>query len=564
MPRISPKFTWILVGLIGLASPLTAKRSEWQDLQGNVIKGEPVDVLGPFALFRDGATRGNRMLLRGMAEADCLRFYAETADQGARADRFSDATGLVTRGLRGSVMRVVGEDLVNADLTQIPEPEVLIVLYASHNNGESWRMLENFVSTYHRLKRVYQGRIECLYFGIKQDAAAHRRIATRMHMPWLVADPLEQHRLSLLAKFVPRDGPSMLVISRNGAPLISGSGENLETTMKFADELGDLVGLMNPANPKIWKDRAHYFGAVRSQQFARGETGPEMVGNPLRPVAMREYGVGRIDARLAVNAEGNVESVDVLPSSVVPGKLMVPLQTALQRSAIFLPAMKDGQAVAGTYDYHLEVPSEDRAAEADAAWLSGDPVTEVILNSWLVLRPILVPESEFADVAYETEDGVLMMKAVEVADTKFTKTEQLSAFSSNWFDFAGAETVNPKVGDEVTIMGKTLMWEAVTGENGLLNFQKGITPLDYTIGYAWIDFEVPKAMQAWLGIGSDDGLRIWHNGELVHENWVRRISRIDDDIVPLKLTAGRNQLLIKIQNVRGEWSFISRLRIKPR
>jgi hypothetical protein len=564
MPRLTPKLVLILGVLIGLTSSLVAKRSEWQDLQGTVIKGEPVEILGPFALFRDGATQGKRMLLRGMSEEDCRRFYRETISNGARADRFSDATGLVTRGLRGSLMRVVGEELVEADLTQIPEPEILIVLYASHNDGESWRMLENFVSAYHRLKRVYQGRIECLYFGIRQDAVAHRRIATRMHMPWLVTDPLEQRKMSILEKFEPRDGPSMLVISRHGAPLLSGSGENLETTMKFADALGDLVGLMNPANPRTWKDRAHYFGAIRADQFAQSDASPEMVGNPLRADAMRDYGVQRIDARLAVGRDGKVESVDVLPTSIVPEKLLGPLQTALQRSAIFLPAMKHGQAAAGTYDYHLAVSPEDRVAEADAAWLSGDPVTEVVLNSWLVLRPILVPESDFSDVAFEMEDGILMMKAVEVADTKFTKTEQLSAFSSNWFDFAGAKTVNPKVGDEVTIMGKSLRWESVTGDNGLIDFQKGQSPLDYSIGYAWIDFEVPKAMQAWLGIGSDDGLKIWHNGEPVHENWIRRISRIDDDIVPIKLTAGRNQLLIKIQNVRGEWSFISRLRIKPR
>jgi len=564
MPGNTLRVIFGLLVLGGMTLPTQAKRSEWRDTQGNVIKAEPVEVLGPFALFLDGATNGKRMLLRGLAEEDCRRFYNETLAVGARADKFSEATGRLTRTLRGSLMRVEGDDLVEADLSQIPEPEIVIVLYASHNDGESWGMLENFVSSYHRLKRVFGGRIECLYFGIKQDAAAHRRQATRMNLPWLVADPLEQRKMTLLAKFRPREGPSMLVISRNGAPLLSGSGENLETTMEFADKLGDLVGFMNHGNPKTWKDRAHYHGAVRSAQFATSETGAEMIGNPLRAVAMREYGVGRIEAKLAIGANGKVEGVAVLAGAEVPENLLIPLKTALQRSAIFLPAMKNGQAVASSYDYVLEVPAEDRGAEADAAWLSGDPVTEVILNNWLALRPILVPESNFSNVAYEREDGVMMMKAVEVADTKFTKTEQLSAFSSNWFDYAGAKTVNPKAGDGVEVMGTFLNWEAVTGENGLVDLQQGITAHDYTIGYAWVDFEVPKAMQAWLGIGSDDGLRIWHNGELVHENWIRRISRIDDDIVPLKLKAGKNQLLIKIQNVRGEWSFISRLRIRTR
>jgi hypothetical protein len=60
MPRLTPKLVLILGVLIGLTSSLVAKRSEWQDLQGTVIKGEPVEILGPFALFRDGATQGKR------------------------------------------------------------------------------------------------------------------------------------------------------------------------------------------------------------------------------------------------------------------------------------------------------------------------------------------------------------------------------------------------------------------------------------------------------------------------------------------------------------------------
>ena len=134
----------------------------------------------------------------------------------------------------------------------------------------------------------------------------------------------------------------MLVISRNGAPLLAGSGEDLESTMKFADDLGQLVGLLNPRNPKTWKDRVHYHGAVRALEHPHGEVGPEMVGNPLRPIAMREYGVGGIEARLTIGEDGKVAEVDVLPSSIVPEQLRGPLKTALQRSGIFLPAMKQG------------------------------------------------------------------------------------------------------------------------------------------------------------------------------------------------------------------------------
>lgn len=75
---------------------------------------------------------------------------------------------------------------------------------------------------------------------------------------------------------------------------------------------------------------------------------------------------------------------------------------------------------------------------------------------------------------------------------------------------------------------------------------------------------MPEATEAWLGLGSDDGVKIWLNGELVYDKWVRRISRLDDDVVALPLRAGANRLLLKIQNATGDWSFVYRVRTKPR
>ncbi len=158
----------------------------------------------------------------------------------------------------------------------------------------------------------------------------------------------------------------------------------------------------------------------------------------------------------------------------------------------------------------------------------------------------------------------MVMQAFEVSDTDVAKGEQISAFTTNWFNAEGAASVNPMVGQQVRVDGELLEWEAVTGELGLIDFQKGLGELEYTIGYGWIEFEVPMPKQAWLGIGSDDGIKIWHNGELVHDKWIRRNSLIDDDVVPLKLTAGRNTLMVKVQNAWGDWSFISRLRIRAK
>ena len=42
---------------------------------------------------------------------------------------------------------------------------------------------------------------------------------------------------------------------------------------------------------------------------------------------------------------------------------------------------------------------------------------------------------------------------------------------------------------------------------------------DYATAYAWARIDMPAETSALLGIGSDDAVKVWLNGELVHENW---------------------------------------------
>jgi hypothetical protein len=555
------RFLALLLALVSSGYP-PLHAAEWRDVNGHQIKGDPVDVVGPFALFRERGGKGHRVLLQGLSPEDCVRLYRHTEAKTAISDSFAEATGMITKSLIDRVQRVVDGVLVDADLSAQAEPEMVVVLYGHPHNGNSWRALGNMVATYHRLKRVLGDRIEFVYVGAVHEPALQAEMAERMFMPWLVAKSEVARRVPALSQMAKSKETRMLLFSRNGAPILAGTAEDLASNLRFIDELGDFVGLLNPQNPRTWPHLAHYQRAIRPVKYARQDAEPLLVGDPIFPYSLIPYGVKSIDAQLAIDAEGRVTSHEILPRSELPERVAGPLMQALQQRAVFMPAMRAGQPVDGTYRYVLQVPEANREKEADFAWLSGEPTHEVILNSWLVLRPIQVEAADFSEVDYTAEDGVMVMQAVEVSNEAFTRHEQMSAFSSNWFDAEGAGSVNPRAGDAVKIMGSTLKWERLEGELGLVDLQKGMGELEYTIGYAWLEFDSPQALPAWLGIGSDDGLKIWHNGELVHDKWVRRESRIDDDIVPLKLSEGRNTLLVKIQNAWGDWSFISRLRIR--
>jgi hypothetical protein len=71
--------------------------------------------------------------------------------------------------------------------------------------------------------------------------------------------------------------------------------------------------------------------------------------------------------------------------------------------------------------------------------------------------------------------------------------------------------------------------------------------------YAVTWFESPVARDAFLGIGSDDGVVVWLNDERVHRNLVNRGYVPKDDRIPVHLKAGRNKLLMKVTQTSGPW-----------
>lgn len=61
----------------------------------------------------------------------------------------------------------------------------------------------------------------------------------------------------------------------------------------------------------------------------------------------------------------------------------------------------------------------------------------------------------------------------------------------------------------------------------------------------------PHATSVDLSLGSDDAIRVWHNGALVVDQNVRRGVKAGQELITLPLQVGENQLLVKIINDGG-------------
>lgn len=538
--------------------------SEWKDAKGATFRGEPVEVVGPMALFRTGGISSKFLPMRALSPEDCVRFHQAIAGRAPRAERWSEAKGEATADLMGKLKRSENRALQPVDFANTPEPEMIIAVFVGKREGglSVSHLLDNLAPFVNRVQRVYPGRVATAILASRQANLATQWLPARS---WLIADSAKVGSIKLMSRFAPAQGMSFVLMTREGVPLFGCAAEEIVDVMKFVDGASDFLWELNPANPRTARDRLHYLRAVRPVEFAGGKAAPLLLVDPLRIEVLRARGVTRIDAKIEVGVDGLAAGVELAPGPGVPAPLVTPITEALRRNAYFAPAIERGTIVPGNHAYSLAVPPLDKQLAADAAWVNGEARREIPIKSWLVLKSVHVPEQVFSTVARVGEDGTVMLTAVTAGSSnKVSTASQMNSFNSDWFGDAGAANVQPVAGQKQEVDGESFTWKKVTPANGLVDFLGSATvgKLDYCVGYAWTEVEVPEETDAWLGIGSDDGLKVWLNGEQVNDKWVARTSRLDDDVVALRLRKGKNQFLIKIQNVKGLWSFTCRLRVR--
>ena len=101
-------------------------------------------------------------------------------------------------------------------------------------------------------------------------------------------------------------------------------------------------------------------------------------------------------------------------------------------------------------------------------------------------------------------------------------------------------------------------WQNVEAPNGRLDFRKVLKPTDNAVGYAYAVVHAPRELQVELRFGSDDGGKVWLNGEEVVNRKVNRGLGIDADRATVTLHEGDNSLLVKVDQGGGDWLLMAR------
>ena len=109
-------------------------------------------------------------------------------------------------------------------------------------------------------------------------------------------------------------------------------------------------------------------------------------------------------------------------------------------------------------------------------------------------------------------------------------------------------------------MNGTVQWkEAKAVNSGLLDFNEIFNPHTGAIVYAYAEVESPDDRKTVITFGSDDGAKVWINGELIYNKTIWRGAVTDGEFLDINLRKGKNTILVKVENNTGGWGLVLRV-----
>ncbi len=165
------------------------------------------------------------------------------------------------------------------------------------------------------------------------------------------------------------------------------------------------------------------------------------------------------------------------------------------------------------------------------------------------------------EVIKKARSGAFTDEELQQLAQVFTKPEPIR----NWHIIGPFERERTRPFDlksvpyEQTFEGETgrVAWREATGEekHGHIDLEEELEETDHASAFARATVEVEEAMDTELVLGSDDGLRVWVNGEKVFEDMGTRGWEPDQFRVPVSLKKGKNEIVCKIEENTGSWGF---------
>ena len=90
-----------------------------------------------------------------------------------------------------------------------------------------------------------------------------------------------------------------------------------------------------------------------------------------------------------------------------------------------------------------------------------------------------------------------------------------------------------------------------------------VQDLNHYTAYAFMNIISPQDQAVKMGVGSDDAIKVWLNGDVVHRNNVDRKTSGIQDKFGVNLKAGNNPLLVKVNDNTENWGMFFKIYLEP-
>jgi hypothetical protein len=126
----------------------------------------------------------------------------------------------------------------------------------------------------------------------------------------------------------------------------------------------------------------------------------------------------------------------------------------------------------------------------------------------------------------------------------------------------GEAHLRPRAREPVDVGGTRLVWRQYSADDPIINFNEFLGEETTSAAAFAVCYIVADAdhEEVWIKVGSDDGAKIYLNGELVYRHGEARELILDQDQAgPITLRRGTNVLVFKVVNEAWEWMGCIRL-----
>ena len=106
---------------------------------------------------------------------------------------------------------------------------------------------------------------------------------------------------------------------------------------------------------------------------------------------------------------------------------------------------------------------------------------------------------------------------------------------------------------------KGVRWRPVSANAGVIVDLAKLLGGENRAAYLRTTLVSPHKLEAVLELGSDDGIKVWLNGKVIHANNASRGVKPGEDKVKITLRPGANTLMLKINNGSTDWAACARI-----